>query len=226
MVPRGKDYGSPDSLAAEKEIQEMTSVDMNSVLHNLSQQPGGFPTGSQNASQPVGPIQRVASNNHNPTNHNNGMNANLQQFQQMQNNQNNMGYSNFGDLNPLINDLLNFKFSSNRTEEIEILRQTIHDAMNKMAISQVANKTKQSNQKVNKFSVITNKSNNNVVGLTACFSVLKNPYKMKVIGDFYGNEILSWQVDGDQVIGHVMQEQPDGSFFNISDNYKIKVEEI
>jgi len=133
-------------------------------------------------------------------------------------------YTDFGDLTPLITDIAGFKFSQNRQEELEILRHSIHAGLKKIsanrqdgAIKRIVDNTRSLTKGAEKFYKIKDG------GVRVEFSVLTNKYSMLAIGQFYGNESMAWAVDGNDINGYIMRRAADGSFVNVSGEFKIKI---
>jgi len=127
--------------------------------------------------------------------------------------------SDLGDLSPIINSLKSFKFSSNRHNEIDILREALQEGIykinserNKVITSYVMDNTKKISSGAQKFYLI--KSG----GVRCEFSVLNQKYSMTAMGKFQGNEVLCWTVDGNTVNGHVMRYDHNNGRYHGTDN--------
>jgi hypothetical protein len=124
-----------------------------------------------------------------------------------------------GDLSPIVNSLASFKFSSNRHNEIDILREALQEGINrihadrgKVATSAVMENTTKVSSGAQKFFRI--KSG----GIRCEFSLLNQKYSMLAMGQFRGNEVLCWSVDGNDVSGHVMRYDHNNGRYNSTDN--------
>tara|TARA_B100000614_G_scaffold262909_1_gene300944 strand:+ start:439491 stop:440195 length:705 start_codon:yes stop_codon:yes gene_type:complete len=130
----------------------------------------------------------------------------------------------FGDIDPLFQDIAEFKFSSrNRDDEIAILREAIRQGKlviiqqrQKEVTNQVVENTKKASKGTEKFFRLKDG------GLRVEFSLLGQKYSMSAHGMLQSNDCLCWQVEGDSIQGHVMRLQ-NGQFHNVSSGFEINV---
>lgn len=124
--------------------------------------------------------------------------------------------ANLGDLTPIIADVLSFRYSENREAEIKQLRSALQTEMTRLCAKRVVSNTQKSVKTAKNFYMGKSGS------LRLEFSILGQKYSMHAQGAFRGDEILYPTVEGDNVVGLVMRDGPEG-LENATSEFKISI---
>lgn len=122
----------------------------------------------------------------------------------------------YGQLQPIWEELEQIPFTDNYEEEIALVRQ---------AIRQVGKDIKAKNIVANTKKLAKNAQNfyHSDSGMRVVFSILGHRFSMAAKGDFTGREAFYLQVNGDSLDGIVVRQDENGDFGDVTANYLIEI---
>ena len=120
---------------------------------------------------------------------------------------------------PVVNELNKFKFASStdkRDEQMEQIYAAVKEAVQRVAVKEVAANTKRFYDNAVKFA-------NTGSGMRVTYKVANNAVVVTAEGDFYGDEIVCLEQDGGNATAYVARHV-DGEFEDITGRFAMKLE--